>query len=122
VFVAGEGVFGRFGLILLPVPNPHHALASGRKEPPVGRTECHGKRRPKLSKGVARSFEHLDRRLRGQIPNPDPLVGAGRGEVSALGMKHDAAGRLVVGRDFPKELSGAAIANPDKSIPARGGE
>src|SRR5262249_58288325 len=87
--------------------------------PAVGRTERHGMRRPELADGVARTLEH---RLLGRRESPDlhQPVGAGGGEVPAIGMKGDAARRNVVRPETLDDPTRSAVPDLDLAVLARG--
>jgi hypothetical protein len=57
VFGSGEPVLGSLRPVLLPVPDPHHLVASRRQVPAVGRTERHGVRHPERADCVTGTLE-----------------------------------------------------------------
>src|SRR5262249_22612070 len=113
--VSSEGVQDLTGL---PVPDRHIAGTSRRELSAVARIERRGMRGEREVNAIARAGEHL---LAGrQVPDLHLPVRADGGQVLALGVEGDAAGkaamRLFESLDHPARLD---VPDLDGPVPAR---
>src|SRR5262245_14413178 len=106
---------------MLPIPDPYHPLIAHGNVSAVGRAERHGVCRPKLATGGALVVKHL---LTGrQVPNFDSPVGAGRGQVLAVGVESNADDRIGMRpRKRLNLFARLAVPDLDRAVSARGGE